>query len=121
MIDGMVDAGGRPITLEYITDPVFEHDVVSWPDSTTEKVDSKAIVSSIDEKDTQRLEGRVSDASVKLVVPTDLNVKHDRHAARDRVHIDDRVFEVVYVEELEHPFASATKKTVYARSLDGHT
>lgn len=117
----MVESGGKAVTLEYITDPVFEHDVVSWPDSTTTTVDSKGVVASIDEKDVQRLEGRVSDASLKLVVPTSLDVRHDRHAARDRLHFDGRVFEVVFVEELEHTFVGVTKKTVFARELDGHT
>lgn len=114
MIDAIVESSGKTVTVERVTDPVYDaNDVLDRDASTVETEQVKAIVSSPSTEDVRRLEGRVDSASLQLTVPSGTDIQTNRSGMTDRVEFDGRSYRVVDVQAVEHPFVDGVaKKTV---------
>lgn len=114
MINAIVESTGKTVTVERVTDVVYDaNDVLDRDASTVETEQVPAIVSSPSTEDVRRLEGRVDSASLQLTVPSDTDIETNRSGITDRVDFDGRSYRVVDVKAVEHPFVDGVaKKTV---------
>jgi len=118
--DAIVAAHGVTVTHEYVTDYSLDANGQVDPGSVvTDSDDIQAIVSKPSEEDTQRHEGRLSTGGLRLTVPSDRDVSGERGGRRDRFQVDDEWYEVVEVQDDEHPVTGTAKQTVLVDRLGG--
>lgn len=83
--DRIVERAGETITLERVID--YEIDANGQVQNVETELETvNAIVSQPSEEDEQRVEGRLSTGSLKLTLPSDVDVAGDRDAERDRIY-----------------------------------
>lgn len=121
MIDDLITASGQTVTVERVTDAVYDaNDVLDRDASTVETEQVPAIVSSPSTEDVRRLEGRVDSASLQVSVPSSTEIATNRSGVTDRVEYDGRSYRVVDVKAVEHPFVDGVaKKTVMLAERGG--
>ena len=139
--DEIVERNGEPVTLIRVSDFAVDANGQVNPDSVEiELIDTKAIVSNPTEEDEQRLEGRLSTGSIRVTLPSDLDVSADRGGRRDRLFrpaVDGwgsgawgggvwggadpatRVYEIVDVRSDRNPLSGTRKQTVIADERGG--
>ena len=120
VIDDLIAATGQTVTVERVTDAVYDaNDVLDRDASTVETEEVPAIVSSPSTEAMRRLEGRVDSASLQVSVPSDTDIVTNRNGIRDRVEHDGRAYKVVDVQAVEHPFVDVAKQTVMLAERGG--
>lgn len=121
MIDAVISATGQTVTVERVTDAVYDaNDVLDRSASTVETEQVPAIVSSPSTEAMRRLEGRVDSASLQISVPSSTQISTNRNGIRDRVVADGVSYKVVDVQAVEHPFVDGVaKKTVMLAERGG--
>lgn len=120
MIDDLIAATGQTVTVERVTDAVYDaNDVLDRDASTVETEEVPAIVSSPSTEAMRRLEGRVDSASLQVSVPSDTDIVTNRNGIRDRVEHGGVSYKVVDVKAVEHPFVDVAKKTVMVDERGG--
>lgn len=118
--DELVGEHGEQVTLERVTDAVYDaNDVLDESASTIETPTIRAIFSSPSEQDQVRTEGRVGVAELKATVKSSVDVSTQREGRRDRIVRGGTTYEVIDVQADSHPFADAKKQTIMLRQLDG--
>ncbi|MDI6877573.1 MAG: hypothetical protein QMC96_12480 [Methanomicrobiales archaeon] len=86
MIDGLVQAGGKPALLVQCISAVFDADDTLDPTASTWILQVvKTILSSPSEKELRRMEGRGIDASMLATVPSTLTIRSEREGVADQV------------------------------------
>lgn len=120
VIDDLIAATGQTVTVERVTDAVYDaNDVLDRDASTVETEEVPAIVSSPSTEAMRRLEGRVDSASLQVSVPSDTDIVTNRNGIRDRVEHGGVSYKVVDVKAVEHPFVDVAKKTVMVDERGG--
>lgn len=121
VIDDVIAAAGQTVTVERVTDAVYDaNDVLDRDASTVETEEVPAIVSSPSTEAMRRLEGRVDSASLQVSVPSSTEISTNRSGVRDRVTYDGRAYKVVDVQAITHPFVDGvSKKTVMLAERGG--
>ena len=118
--DELVDRTGETVIHEYVTDyDLTAEGQVDQNSLVTDQDEIEAVISQPSEKDTQRLEGRLSTGSLRLTVKSDRDVQGDRGGRPDRFEIDDDWYVVVEVRDDEHPITGTKKQTVLVDRLGG--
>jgi hypothetical protein len=122
MIDALISAAGDTVTVERVTDAVYDaNDVLDRSASTVETEQVPAIVSSPSTEAMRRLEGRVDSAALQVSVPSSTAISTNRGGVRDRVSYGGRSYKVVDVRSVEHPFVDGVaKQTVMLAERGGH-
>ncbi|MCU4743467.1 hypothetical protein [Natronoglomus mannanivorans] len=124
-VDERVEANGVPVELEHLTDFAIDANG-QVTDEETDVRQIKAVISSPSESDTRRLEGRLSNGSVKLTVKSDVDVRGDRDGASDKIrypveadNTDSELYRVVEVRDDTNHLTGTRKKTVLCDRLGG--
>jgi hypothetical protein len=124
--DALVRAGGQDVDLHRLTDPVLVNNELDADASTFELITIPAIVSDLTYKDERRLEGRVDNASLKITVESDVDIRaSDRPIRPDKVRhpagAGGKIYEVAEVRTIAHPLADIEKKTAVLSVKPGRT
>lgn len=122
--DALVATGGQDVELNRLTDPVLENNELDAAASTFETVTIPAIVSELSYKDERRIEGRIDNASLKITVRSDVDIRAgDRPIRPDRVRhpagAGGTIYKVAEVRQIEHPLTDHTKQTAVLASIPG--
>lgn len=111
MIDELIAATGDTVTVERVTNAVYDaNDVLDRDASTVETEQVSAVVSSPSTEAMRRLEGSVDSASLQISVPSSTAISTNRSGVRDRVEYGGRSYKVVDVQAVEHPFVDGVAK-----------
>jgi len=120
--DAIVAQHGVTVTHEYVTDYSLDANGQVDPNSVVTTTDEiSVVISKPSEEDTQRHEGRLSTGGLRLTVPSDQDVSGERGGRRDQFQIDGEWYEVVEVQDDEHPLTGTAKQTVLVDRLGGRS
>lgn len=112
--DALVERHGETVTLERVTDAVFDnHDELDESASTIEQISIKALISQPTEKEMSRLEGKASMQTLKATVASSVDIQSDRTGGGDKVIRDGTRYKVAEVRADRHPMVDIEKKTVF--------
>lgn len=137
--DRLVAEHGEKVTIERVID--YELDANGQVTNLqTEYENVLAVPSQPTEEDLQRTDGRLSTSSLRLTLTSDADVEADRGGERDRVYYpardpngdgtfgedsfggrnpDERAYQVVEVQDDEHPITNTRKRTALVSELGG--
>jgi len=118
--DELVGEHGEQVTLERVTDAVYDqNDVLDGDASTIESITIRAIFSKPTDDLQTRLEGRAETATLTATVKSTVDVQASREGSRDKIYRDGTEYAVVDVSDDQHPFAEVGKKTLALAERDG--
>lgn len=118
--NAMVEAYGESVTLERVTNAVFDDNRELDPAaSTIESVTIEMFVSSPSEEDIVRAEGRVSLPTLKGTVDSSIDIQADRRGRPDRITRGGTTYSVDEVRSDTHPMLDLEKQTVLLGPLPG--
>lgn len=116
----MIEANGEQVTLERVTNAVFDtYDEFDESASTIEQVTLDAVLSEPSERDVVRAEGRGEVASLKASVDSSIDIDEARDGRADRIKARGKWYKVGEVKHDTHPMMDIEKKTVILQPLPG--
>lgn len=108
----LVDSVGEQVTLERITNAVFDdYDELDEDASTIESVQIDAFVSSPSEEESSRLEGKASFDRLKITVDSSVDIDSQRTGGADEVIRNGTRYKVAEVIDDRHPIVDIEKKS----------
>jgi len=118
--DALVEAHGETVTLERITNPVFDdYDELDEDASTIETVEIKAIVSKPSEEESSRLEGKASVDRLKITVDSSVDIDSQRTGGPDEVVRNGDRYKVAEIIDDTHPMTGIQKKSAILEPRPG--
>jgi hypothetical protein len=118
--DALVAAHGETVTLERITDAVFDdYDELDESASTIETVEINAFVSRPSEEESSRLEGKASFDRLKITVDSSVDIDSQRTGGADEVVRNGDRYKVAEVIDDTHPMTGIRKKSAILEPRPG--
>jgi hypothetical protein len=118
--DALVAAHGETVTLERVTDAVFDdYDELDDSASTIESVQIKAFVSRPSEEESSRLEGKASFDRLKITVKSGVDIESQREGGSDEIVRNGTRYKVAEIIDDTHPMTGIRKKSAILEPRPG--
>lgn len=112
--NALIDRDGETVTLQRITNAVFDgYDELDSDASTIEEVGIEAFISQPSEEEMTRLEGKASRETLKASVDSSIDIEADRVGGADEVIRNGTRYKVAEVRRDRHPMVGIEKTTTF--------